>query len=64
MTPGLLESLDITTADMTPDHLATVIIGFISHGAEFVRMIQQIDNLTGKLSVIMERKQPAPAVGE
>jgi hypothetical protein len=64
MTPGLLENLDITPAYMTPDHLPTVIISLMLYGAKFVRMIQQIDNLTGKLNVVTEGKQPALAVSE
>ena len=56
MKPGLLESLDITAGHMTPDHLATIIISLMLHGAKFVGMIQQVNNLTGELNVITEWK--------
>ena len=62
--PGLLESLNITAAHMTPDHLASVLISFMLNSAEFVGIIQQINNLAGKLNMITNWKQPAPAVSE
>ena len=64
MKPGLLESLDITASHMTPDHLATIFIRFMLYGSKFVRMIQQINNLTGELNMITEGEQPALTVSE